>query len=264
MAADPRRNRILAPAGAAALLAAALAALMAVRAGDEASCRAFSGPRTEVWLVLGQSNAASHAQARTRAGPAVAAFDGRRCVAARDPLPGGTGAGGSLWPALADAWARRGGAGRILVAMVAQESTPVARWQPGGRLHRRALRTIEALRDRGLPVDRIFWIQGETDAILGTGEADYAQGLRSALAPLHRASGAPVWIALASRCGDAVSPGVRAAQAAAPARHGWARAGPDLDRIGGDGRYERCHFARPGQARAVRLWLDVLAGATAI
>jgi hypothetical protein len=257
MADHSRARHVLALLGPAVLLAAALAALVVARASDDASCRAYSAPRTEVWLVLGQSNAANHAEVRTQAGPAVTAFDGRRCVAARDPLPGGSGAGGSLWPPLAEAWARRGG-GRVVVAMVAQEATPVSRWLPGGRLHRRALRTIAALRGRGLPVGRIFWIQGEADAILGTGEADYARGLEAALAPLHRASGAPVWIALASRCGDAQSPAVRAAQAAAPGRHGWARSGPDLDRIGAGGRYERCHFTRPGQVQAVRLWLGAL------
>ena len=174
-----------------------------------------------------------------------------------------TGAGGSIWPPLAEAWVGRGRASRVVVAMVAEESTSVAQWQPGRALHRRALRTIEVLRERGLPVGRILWIQGEADAIVGTGEADYAQGLASALAPLYQASGAPVWIALASRCGDAASPAVRAAQAAAPARHGWARAGPDLDRIAAEGRYERCHFSRVGQARAAGLWLDSLAAGTA-
>ncbi|HEX8654578.1 MAG TPA: sialate O-acetylesterase, partial [Allosphingosinicella sp.] len=202
MAAHPGRKHILILVAAAALLAAAVAALLAVRASDEASCRSFSAPGTEVWLVLGQSNAANHAEARTEAGPAVAAFDGRRCIAARDPLPGGTGTGGSLWPTLGDAWVSRGAAGRVIVAMVAQESTPVSRWQPGGRLHRRTMRTIDALGRRGLAVDRILWIQGEADAILGTGGEEYARALESALAPLHRASGAPVWIALASRCGD--------------------------------------------------------------
>ncbi|HEX8365360.1 MAG TPA: sialate O-acetylesterase [Allosphingosinicella sp.] len=263
MARQRRRRQFIALGAAAALLTAAFAALIAVRARDDASCRVLAGPRTEVWLVLGQSNAANHAERRTQAGPRVAAFDGRRCDAARDPLPGGTGAGGSLWPPLAEAWVRRGHASRVVVAMVAEESTPVAQWQPGRALHRRALRTIEKLRERRLPVDRILWIQGEADAIVGTGEADYAQGLASALAPLHQASGAPVWIALASRCGDAASSAVRAAQTAAPVRHGWARAGPDLDRIASAGRYERCHFSRHGQAGAVRLWLDTLAAGTA-
>jgi hypothetical protein len=255
----PTKRRIAALAALLLLIAAGAALTMVGRARDLASCEAFAAPGTEVWLVLGQSNAANHAERRIEAGASVAAFDGRRCRRARDPLPGGDGEGGSLWTPLAETWVREGRASRVLIAVSAQSATAIAEWQPGGRLHRRALETVAALRSHRLRVTRILWLQGEADAILGTSGPAYAQALVATLEPLHRASGAPVHVALAARCGDAFSPAVREAQARVAHLFDWARPGPDLDAIGPGERFERCHFARPGQARAVALWKQALA-----
>ena len=213
-----------------------------------------------MWLALGQSNAANHAEVRQSAGTEVAAFDGRGCIAAGDPLPGGDGSAGSLWTPLAQAWVRQGGSERVLIAVTAKSATSVAEWVPGEPLHRRAERTIEALQRRGLRVSRILWIQGEADAILATPGLSYRKALERALAPLHRRSGAPVWIARASRCGEASSAAVRAAQERLIEARSWAVPGPDLDLIGPEERYQRCHFARQGQERAVKLWLASLKG----
>jgi hypothetical protein len=242
------------------LFAAAGALLWLSAKRETASCRAFTAAGTEVWLTLGQSNAGNHAQRRSEAGPAVAAFDGVRCVAARDPLPGGDGDGGSLWTPLADRWVQEGRAPRVLVAVVAKGATAVADWQPGEPLHRRALDTVAALRRQGLSVTRILWVQGEADAIYGTEGDTYESALAAALQPLHAATGARVWIAQTGRCGDAFSHAVRDAQAHAAATYPWARRGPDLDLIGPEHRFERCHFAAPGQTRAVSLWRDALVG----
>ena len=256
---QPTTRRRAAAFAAILCLAAATAALLwTSNARDAATCRPFTAPGSEVWLALGQSNAGNHAERRSAAGRQVAAFDGRRCVAARDPLPGADGDGGSLWTSLAARWEREGRAPRVLVAVVSQEATAVSEWQPGKPLHRRALATVAALERRGLTVTRILWVQGEADAISGTGEDAYADGLAAALRPLHAATGAPAWIAQTGRCGDAFSPAVRDAQARVAAAYSWTLPGPDLDLIGADGRFERCHFAAPGQARAVHLWHGAL------
>ena len=258
----PKRptNRAVGFAAILLLAAAGGALLWLARSRDAASCRAFAAPGSEVWLALGQSNAGNHAERRSKAGPRVAAFDGTRCVAAHDPLPGGDGTGGSLWTPLATAWVREGRAPRVLVSVVAKAATPIAEWQPGEPLHRRALATIASLERRGLRVTRILWAQGEADAILGTGGEVYAVELVSTLQPLHAATGAPAWVARIGRCGDAFSPAVRDAQARVAATLPWARPGPELDLIGPADRFERCHFAAAGQARAVALWRDALIG----
>jgi hypothetical protein len=252
------RRRAAALAAILCLAAAAGALLRHSGARDAASCRPFAEPGTEVWLALGQSNAGNHAERPYEAGPEVAAFDGKGCVAARDPLPGGDGDGGSLWTPLAERWVREGRARRVLVAVVAREATAVAEWQPGEPLHRRAVAALDGLKRRGLDVTRILWVQGEADAILGTAGDRYASDLAAVLQPLHAASRAPVWIAQIGRCGDAFSPAVREAQARVAAAHEWARPGPDLDLVGPEDRFERCHFAASGQARAAALWRDAL------
>jgi hypothetical protein len=157
-------------------------------------------------------------------------------------------------------WLDEGRAERVLVAVSAREATSVAQWAPGSPLHRRALDTVEALERRGLRVTRILWVQGEADVILDTEGSRYRQGLIDTLAPLHKATGAPVYISLIGRCGDVASPAIRSAQERVIAERGWALPGPDLDRIGAAERFERCHFARSGQARAVALWLAALRG----
>jgi hypothetical protein len=234
---------------------------MLMERADAASCRPFASPETEVWLALGQSNAANHAEVRYTAAPGVAAFDGRRCSPAKDPLPGGDGAGGSLWTPMAQAWVVQGRAKQVLIAVTARSSTSIAEWQPRTRLHRQALEKIEALKRRGLRVHRILWLQGEADVILGTSERDYAQRLAATLEPLHRQTQAPVFIASVGRCGDAASASVPAAQAQVIAAYAWAFAGPNLDAVAAGERYQRCHFARAGQARAVNLWLAALRAA---
>jgi hypothetical protein len=254
------RRRAAALAAILCLVAAAGALLRLSHERSAASCRPFAAPGTEVWLALGQSNAGNHAQRRSEAGPAVAAFDGARCVAAHDPLPGADGHGGSLWTPLADRWVQEGRAPRVLVAVVARGATAIAEWQPGQPLHRRALDTVAALQRRGLRVTRILWVQGEADAIYGTAGDTYARDLTASLQPLHAASGAPAWIARAGRCGDAFSPAVRDAQARVAATEPWTRPGPDLDLIGPAARFERCHFAASGQTRAVALWREALIG----
>ncbi|HYJ28941.1 MAG TPA: sialate O-acetylesterase [Allosphingosinicella sp.] len=253
-------SRLAAAVFAGVLIIGLVAASLLLRPPDESGCQAFAAPGNEVWLGLGQSNAANFTQDRGKAVAAVGAYDGRRCRTARDPLPGADGDGGSLWTPLAQAWVSERRAARVLITVTALSATSIADWQPGGELHRRALARIDALARRGLTVTRILWVQGEADAILGTAGADYERRLRAALEPLHRASGAPVYIARVGRCGDAFSPAVRAAQDSMIASRNWARPGPDLDLIGPADRHERCHFARSGQRRAVALWLDALRG----
>jgi hypothetical protein len=239
---------------------ALLAGWMVAERRAAVSCRPFASPGTEVWLVLGQSNAANFAEVRHRAGAAVGAFNGSGCVEAADPLPGADGTAGTLWVPLAQAWVEEKRASRVLIAATAQSATSVEQWTPGARLHRRALNRIVALERRGLQVTRILWIQGEADAILNTPVGAYSEALKATLEPLYQRTGAPVFIALASRCGDARSPAVRFAQERVIADERWALPGPDLDTIRDTQRFERCHFAREGQAQAVALWLRALRG----
>jgi Carbohydrate esterase, sialic acid-specific acetylesterase len=221
-----------------------------------ASCASLRAPGTEVWLALGQSNAANSAEVRHRGWPGVWTFDGRRCVAAADPLPGASGTAGSLWVPLANRVVADGGAPAVLIVSRAEGATAVTQWLPGGVLFGRALAAIAGLERAGLRVSRVLWQQGEADAIMGTPADVYADRLRRVTGALHRATGAPVHIAVSGWCGDVYAPDIRAAQRAL-ADAAAMRGGPDTDIV--SGRRERCHFDAAGQMQAAGLWRKALA-----
>lgn len=243
-------------------LGAALLGAVAVVADGErarASCAPWREPGTEVWLAIGQSNAANSGAERFTGREGVGTFDGTSCRAAADPLPGASSEGGSIWVPLANRWVADGRAARVLIVSRAKGATHVAEWLPGTRLFARVVRTVEGLRRQKLKVTRVLWHQGEADAISGTSEDAYRRDLTRLLDAL-RAIGieAPVHVALVGRCGQDFSPAVRAAQAAL-VRDGGARPGPDTDVIGMEQRHQRCHFDGAGQRRAAALWFEALA-----
>lgn len=222
------------------------------------SCAAFQQTGSEVWLAIGQSNAANHAEQRMTGVKGVYAFDGKRCAPATDPLPGASGGGGSVWVALANRWIESGKADRILLISRAKESTAIAEWQPGGALFGRIAKVRRELDERQLRVRRILWVQGESDAALGTSQQAYSQALAALVTGLRRIGlDAPVHVALASICGPSSNSAVRRAQLSSVGDNG-VRLGPDLDRIGTADRYERCHFTASGQRAAVDAWTAAL------
>lgn len=246
----------------AAGLAAALLGTVAVIADGErarASCAPWREPGTEVWLVLGQSNAGNSGAERFTGSKGVGTFGGISCGAAADPLPGASGEGGSVWTPLANRWVAEDRARRVLIVSRAEGATHVAQWVPGTRLFARVVRTVQGLRRQGLRVTRVLWHQGEADAISRTSGASYAQNLGRMLQGLREVGvDAPIYVALVGRCRDDFSPAVRAAQAAATRMPG-VLLGPDTDVIGMAQRHERCHFDGSGQRRAAALWYEALA-----
>jgi Carbohydrate esterase, sialic acid-specific acetylesterase len=221
-----------------------------------ASCASLRVPGSEVWLALGQSNAANSAEVRYRGAPGVWAFDGRRCVAASDPLRGASGTAGSLWVPLANRVVADGGASAVLIVSRAEGTTAIIDWLPGGTLFGRAVAAVAGVERAGLRVSRVLWQQGEADAIIGTSAKSYAERLGQVTGALHRITGAPVHVAVSGWCGDYYAPDVRAAQRAA-ARRVSVRAGPDTDLVAG--RRELCHFDAAGQIEAAGLWRKALA-----
>ncbi len=223
------------------------------------ACAIFAAPGSEVWLTIGQSNAANHGEQRFGAARGVFAFDVHSCLPARDPLPGASGQGGSVWVPLAAHWIAEGRANRVLIVSRAEESTTIAQWQPGRALFGRVVAAVSGLRRSGLRVTRVLWSHGESDAQLGTSGAHYAAELDRLAAGLRQQGvSVPMTVAVSSVCGPSRSAAIRAAQLAADRQPGML-AGPDLDAIAPSQRYERCHFRETGQIAAARLWAVALA-----
>lgn len=229
-------------------------------------CAGPDGPPPRVLLVLGQSNAASHAAPlgpSASDGPVVTVFAEGRCVRSADPLPGTTGTGASLWTAVEAEWRARGDAVPVVWAPLAVGATAIARWTTADDpVHARLRAHLEALQASGLRVERVLWQQGESDARDGTGADDWLAGLRTlrALLDAHGID-APMHVARSTWCRT----GGTGALARALDRHGDALArmrilpGADTDALLGPGlRRDGCHFTEAGRLEAARRWVSVL------
>lgn len=232
-----------------------LAALERRQPGTAIPCAPPGAQRPLVLLVLGQSNAANHGAPSAAQAAAIPVFFRGRCFMARDPLPGGSGEGASLWPLVA---ANLGGQlhGRpLLFAQLAVESTTIADWTRAGPL-RDALRAeMAALARARLAVDLVLWQQGEADAKSHTSTQAYRQGL----AELRRALDAggvraPVVAALSTWCPGSDGGQVRAAIRQFADGGAAFIVGPDTDALQGAMRSGGCHFSTDGLRAAAAQW----------
>lgn len=225
---------------------------------DARACAAAPDARRRLVIVLGQSNAASHASGRDH--HAIEVLAGGRCVAAPDPLPNTTGPGASLWTAL-DRLASAAGHGRVVYAPLAVASTRIGHWLTPGELRERLAALLAQARASGLPVAAVLWQQGEADA--ATPALAYREGLLELRGILDRAGiEAPLIVAKSTSCRGRRSEAVRAAIDAAVAADDRIWAGPDTDLLGAPLRTANgCHFNAEGREAAARAWLPHLARA---
>ena len=209
-----------------------------------------------VLVVAGQSNAANHGSPRGRAGPGSYALSADGLFRLEDPLPGASGQGGSPWPHWAGLVQRADPGRQVVVATIAQGSSAVADWVPGGLHAQRLPAVLAALRGQGLAVDAVVWHQGETEAWSGADPATYAADLNRWITSV-RALGisAPIYVCLTSRDDQAViHPSIRQAQASVWNSRAAVFAGPDTDSLGNAFRSDGVHFnARGLEAFAVLL-----------
>lgn len=250
---------VLMPAGGdrghARVLKQQLAKIERRQPGAQIPCAPSAAQRPMVLLVLGQSNAANHG---TSAAPSVAAipvFFRGRCFLARDPLPGGSGGGASLWPLVAASLGGQLHGRPLLFAQLAVESTTIADWTRRGPL-RDALRAeMAALARAGLTADLVLWQQGEADAKAHTGTEAYRHGLAKLRQSLD-AGGvrAPMVAALSTWCpgndGSLVRDAIR--QFAHSGKDFMV--GPDTDALQGVMRSGGCHFSATGLEAAAADW----------
>lgn len=228
-------------------------------------CAALQASRSRVLvlLVLGQSNAANHAQSRAAGGAGVYSWYRGRCYAAVDPLPGATGTGGSVWTRLGPLLVQ-GVRGRahdaVLWVPLAIDATSVAQWARHPRLVDGLQDTVRGLRSSGFEPAHVLWLQGEAEAFKATSAADYRRDFGQVLQRLRELGvQAPVWVAQASLCQQRSNPAVRAAQALLPQQFEDVKAGPDMDALFAPAlRFDGCHFSTQGAAQAAQAWWQVL------
>ena len=197
-----------------------------------------------VLVVVGQSNVANHGRPRGRSGTGSYALAKDGLFRLEDPLPGASGPGGSPWPHWAALQQRSWPGSQVVVASVAQGSSAVFDWIPGGVHSQRLPDVLKALRQQQLDVDAVVWHQGETESWSGGDAAAYAANLRRWIASV-RALGikAPIFVCLTSRDGQGViNPAIRQAQASVWNSQQRVFAGADTDSLGDAFRSDGVHF----------------------
>jgi hypothetical protein len=224
------------------------------------ACSELRAQRPLVLLALGQSNAGNHGSLAPTGLEPVTVVAEDRCVLADDPLPGATGAGGSIWRRLPDALARQGVVGRpVVLGVLAVDATSIGDWTRDGSPLRRSLdEKLASMQRVGLMPSLVLWQQGEADAMAGSGTQAYAEGLAALASALSDAgSNAPVLLARSTTCRTPASVAIHAAIEAAPVDNPRLRLGPDTDLLQGSRmRADGCHFTADGLEAAAKMWAE--------
>lgn len=210
--------------------------------------------RAMIAVILGQSNAANHAERLTKAGPKVVTFYRGACYTAVDPILGATGQTGSVWPAFGDAVIASGEYDAVILVPAAVGSSRMESWAPGGVLSDRVALRLSQLREAGYKPTHFLIQQGESEGVGGEDATRYRSQAVSLLRDL-RSTGASVVMATATRCMGEAQPSIRTAQSEARKMAG-ALPGPDADAISDEHRINGCHYDAWAQREMASRWAE--------
>ncbi|CAA9585618.1 MAG: hypothetical protein AVDCRST_MAG86-3463 [uncultured Truepera sp.] len=237
-----------------------LAELAVTARRTEVPIRSVRSGRVMVALTFGQSNAANSGETRYRSRGRVYNFYQGKLYAARDPLLGATGRGGSVWTRLGDRLVAQGRYDAVVFVPLGVGATGIARWAPGGDLHAKVVSAIREVKGSGLNVTHLMWHQGESD-VGRTGTLTYETMFLDMLVSIRdEGVNAPIYVSVATRChNQGADRTIRRAQQGLVDPSLGIYAGPDTDKLGRRYRYDRCHFSTEGLEKFAELWLKALA-----
>jgi len=207
-------------------------------------------------LAIGQSNIANHCGS-PRAAEFGEAVENGRLHPLSDPIRGGSGTDGSVWPRVADRLADQSWPGSLRLTLAAVGATSIADWVPGGSC-------FDALAERfaagdGEGVTHVVWQQGEKDTLLQTSADAYTALFMKLYDGVTEVIGVVPWIICRSSYRMGVTnPGVTDAQAQLAATLPLAVEGPYLDALGTELRRDDTHFNDEGLERFATLLCDAL------
>jgi len=244
-----------------ASLAGKLRQIVAVTSEPVVNCADIAAQRPLVLLALGQSNAGNHGErAAVDAPPVILVADGK-CILATDPLPGSTGAGGSIWRRLPQHLRAQGLQRPVVLSVMGIDATSIADWTDAASpLRRRLANHIQTMHALGLPPHAVLWQQGEADARLGTTAQAYGDSMKKlALALDLQGDAALIFVAYSTVCRSAPNAAIRFAVTEKVAEKGRFRHGPDTDALAApNGRWDGCHFSAQGLDSAAQQWAMAL------
>ena len=239
-----------------------IAQIQRVGSLPEISCADLAKTRPLVLLALGQSNAGNHGSGPEPASEPINLIADGKCVRSRDPLPGATGRGGSIWSHLPHLLVEGTGNRQIVLSVLAVDATSIADWTDPQRPLKNLLSDrIASMVKLGLPPSLILWQQGEADSRGGTTESDYTTGLIKLAAILDEAgSNAPLLLARSTLCKAAPETSIRDAIARTAGKNSRFRLGPDTDTLAGENYRMGCHLKTAGLESAARMWASAIHG----
>jgi eukaryotic-like serine/threonine-protein kinase len=221
----------------------------------------------DVFVTAGQSNSANFGNPRQMAkDDRVVYFNGKTFVPAMDPIPGGCGRDGSVWPILGDQIAKSQQV-PVCFRSASLTWTQVKNWMPGVQYKRMALydnlvKCIGEFPKGG--VRAVLWHQGESDSLAKTPAETYCERLKTIIESLNKDAGYPVpwFVAQAS-----FHPGSNEPEEQEVAKgqkllweKGLAKRGPNTDELGPEYRNntDKVHFNQRGLTAHAGKWFEAL------
>lgn len=239
-----------------ARLTARMEQIVLIGKHTEMPCVEVAATHPLVLLALGQSNAGNHGARPSHAAEPVTLIAEGKCIRATDPLPGGTGQGGSIWQRLSALLSTQDESRPVALSVLAVDATSIADWtSPNSPLRARLASHVVSMRRLGLPPEFVLWQQGETDALLGTSSEDYSTGLGRLATILSEAGvSTPILLARSTICQTNPNAAIRSAIEGRVSSDLGFRLGPDTDTLAGDTFRNECHLTASGLDSAARMW----------
>ena len=164
-----------------------------------------------------------------------------------DPIPGGTGSGGSVWTRFAPGLQKAGLASDLVITLRAMGGTSIADWSMHGKCFEALVGDLPTIQNCRTPVTHVVFHQGERDTYLGTDAQTYVRHFEDLYQIVSDALPQVPWIVCkASYRMGVTSTAVRQAQEKIISRFSRCRLGPDTDRLGADFRFDNTHFNDSG------------------
>lgn len=201
-------------------------------------------------LVLGQSNVASHGDGRARSAVGSMVNPAGLMMPLADPVRGGSGQGGSIWPRVADRAVDAGLCDRLVVTVRAVSGASVESWARGGDNFTALKGEINRIAAGSPPVDLVVWHQGERDTKDGTRTRPYVVRFKELHAMVGAALPGVEWLVCRAsyRMGVTSKHVLRAQDQIA--KLSGIHAGPDTDTVlGPELRFDDTHLSAAGLDR---------------
>jgi hypothetical protein len=220
----------------------------------------------DVFITAGQSNSANYGKPRQIAKDGRVVYsNGTSFVPAKDPIPGGYGGGGSVWPILGDHIVKSQLV-PVCFRSASQTWAEVKNWLPGVKcgkffLYQNLVKCSGEFGKGG--VRAVLWHQGESDSVAKTSAQTYCDRLKTIIDSLNKDAGydIPWFVAQASFHLDSKESEEKKVAKGQQLlwEKGIAHKGPVTDDLGQEYRYDGVHFNQLGLTTHAQRWFKALA-----